>query len=559
MSPEPNASKKSTSTGKKTSPKKITAKPIEAKVLPPLDKHSEMLCNYIKAGYPGIYVISPERARTRIMINKIATDYSAKKRNHFVWNAAQGMLNTSTQQYNSSLTDIEEAIMMVEKANAGAIVQIEDLQTFLKKDEPDPILVAIIKSALDSAKKRGCVLIFTGVRESLPKELKHEVAVLDYGLPDAETLGLVLEGVCNSVKVPITLNGNKDQLIEAALGLTTGEAENAFALSLVQSKTLDPKVIGKEKAAVISRSGILEIIDTKDGIDDIGGLDVLKNYLVQRKDAFSKEAKEFGIPSMKGLLIVGVPGTGKSLCSKVAANVFECPLLKLDMGSVFGGTVGESEGNIRHALDTADAIGKCVLWLDEIDKGFSGVGSSNKSDAGTAARVMQTIMTWTSEKTTPVVLMATANDITELMTDQPALFRKGRFDQIFYCDLPTKVERMEIFKIHIRKIKRKISLVTPKVIEASRGYTGAEIEGCIAEALNCAFHDKSELTTGHIITALQQSMPISEQMADSIKHIREVSKGRFRLASTPDNTEETLDNDYSRSIDNTEVLAKEPF
>src|ERR1019366_8105511 len=215
-------------------------------------------------------------------------------------------------------------------------------------------------------------------------------------------------------------------------------AENASALSVVQSKAITPEIVAREKAQAVKKNGLLELIEAKESLDSIGGLDVLKEWLLKRRNAFSQRAIEYGLPTPKGLLIIGIPGTGKSLTAKATAKVFGVQLLKLDAGRIFAGLVGQSESNLRSVIQTAEAIAPCCLWIDEVEKGFSGTKSSNSTDGGTSARVFGTFLSWMQEKTAPVFVVATANDVTQL---PPEMLRKGRWDELFFVDLPNQAER----------------------------------------------------------------------------------------------------------------------
>ena len=237
------------------------------------------------------------------------------------------------------------------------------------------------------AKTKSKTLIILGCRMVLPPELERELTVIEFALPGKEELGAVLGGIMESANIKTMENEQREKVIDAASGLTTIEAENAFALSVVQSKTIDPVIVAKEKAQAVKKNGLLELIETKETLDSIGGLDVLKEWLLKRRHAFSQRAIEYGLPTPKGLLILGIAGTGKSLTAKATAKVFGVPLLKLDAGRIFAGLVGQSESNLRAVIQTAEAIAPCCLWIDEVEKGFSGTKSSNATDGGTSARV----------------------------------------------------------------------------------------------------------------------------------------------------------------------------
>ena len=326
--------------------------------------------------------------------------------------------------------------------------------------------------------------------------------------------------------------------MDAASGLTTIEAENAFALSFVQTRTIEPSVVAREKAQAVKKSGLLEIIETRESLESIGGLDSLKDWLLKRRDAFTPRAVEYGLPPAKGLLILGLPGTGKSLTAKVTAKVFGVPLLKLDAGRLYGGLVGQSESNLRSVIQTAEAIAPCVLWLDEAEKGLSGSKSSGSTDGGTSARVLGSLLSWMQEKTAPVFVVATANDVTQL---PPELLRAGRWDQMFFVDLPQQMEREAIWTIQIRKHRRNpADFDTVQLARASEGLTGSEIEAVFVESLYEGFDREAEPTDLDIARVLTEFVPLSKTMAEQITALRTWAKGRARFATSPAAAESRL-------------------
>jgi len=317
---------------------------------------------------------------------------------------------------------------------------------------------------------------------------------------------------------------------EAARGLTTVEAEDIMALSLVTERTLDPTMIAREKAVAIGRDGILELVEPTETADDVGGLDNLKGWLTKRRNAFGKEAREYGLPNPKGVLILGIPGTGKSLTAKVASSILGRPILRLDAGRLFAGIVGESEANLRRAVRTAEAIAPCILWIDEIEKGMSGARSSGSSDGGTSARVFGSFLSWMQEKTSPVFVIATANDIGQL---PPELLRKGRFDELFFVDLPDDNERDAIWRIHINRRGREADTFDIHAfVQLSEGFTGSEIQQAVTDAMFDCFDLGKELDTGSIVRAIDGTVPLSITMAEQIKHLRQWAGNRARRASS---------------------------
>jgi len=281
----------------------------------------------------------------------------------------------------------------------------------------------------------------------------------------------------------------------------------------------------------VKKNGLLELIESKESLADIGGLDQLKSWLLKRREAFSPRAKEYGLPVPKGLLILGIPGTGKSLTAKATAAVFGLPLLKLDAGRIFAGLVGQSESNLRSVIQTAEAIAPCVLWIDEVEKGFAGSRSSGATDGGTSSRVFGSFISWMQEKTAPVFVVATANDVSQL---PPEMLRKGRWDELWFVDLPNREEREAIWSIQIAKYGRDPrDFDIPQFAKSTEGLTGSEIEQVFIEALYQGFDQGSEpgdLTIGEVLVDF---VPLSKLMAEQISGLREWAKGRARPATTP--------------------------
>lgn len=483
------------------------------------------IMNYVRAGYPGIYLVSHEESRVEGELKAVA---QALKYHLHAWSSTEGLIDTedgSVKQANDPM----EAIAAVGELGEQVIVLLRDFHMFLQ--DSNPVLIRAVKDELARGKTKGRCLIILGCRQVLPPELEREIVVLDYCLPDKDQLGMVLDGICDSAKLKKLKSDDRDLVLDSASGLTSTEAENAFALSVVECKRIDPIVVAREKAATVKKNGVLEIITVKETLNDIGGLDVLKGWLVQRKEAYSQRAQEYGLPSPKGLLIVGIPGTGKSLTAKATASILGRPLLKLDAGRLFGGLVGQSESNLRAALNTAEAIAPCVLWIDEIEKGFSGSKSSGSTDGGTSARVFGGFISWMQERQKPVFVVATANDVSAL---PPEFLRKGRWDDLFFVDLPNLTEREAIWRIQIQRHGRDWSHYdTQALAKASEGYTGAEIEQAFIDALYAAFAAGREPSMPDIVKALAEAVPLSKLMADQIAGLRKWAVGRCRMATAP--------------------------
>ncbi len=283
---------------------------------------------------------------------------------------------------------------------------------------------------------------------------------------------------------------------------------------------------------MIRKSGHLEYFHPKATLDDIGGLDNLKSWLNRRRQSFTKDARDFGLETPRGVLLLGLPGTGKSLAAKAVANAWQLPLLRLDMGKIYGGIVGQSEANIRSALQTAEALAPSILWVDEIEKGLSGMQSSGATDGGTTSRVLGTFLTWMQEKEKPVFVVATANHIAQL---PPELLRKGRVDEIFFVDLPVQQDRKDIISIHLKRRNRLDDFTQDELDElaiASKGFTGAELEEAVKEAMFLAFDEGHQLNKDDILKAIQATSPLSLTMAEMIQDTRAWSKGRAVAASS---------------------------
>ena len=482
------------------------------------------IINYIRAGYPGLYLVSAEEQRVVLEMTRIAQEL---KYNLVFWSVVDGLVDTQ-KGTNNSANDPLEALIAIRDLKEKTLILLRDFHLFLT--DPNPILIRQLKDVLQMAKTKSKTLIILGCRMALPPELERELTVIEFALPGKEELGAVLGGIMESANIKTLDTETREKVIDAASGLTTIEAENAFALSVVQNKHVDPVIVAKEKAQAVKKNGLLELIETKETLDSIGGLDVLKEWLLKRRHAFSARAIEYGLPTPKGLLILGIAGTGKSLTAKATAKVFGVPLLKLDAGRIFAGLVGQSESNLRAVIQTAEAIAPCCLWIDEVEKGFSGTKSSNATDGGTSSRVFGSFISWMQEKSTPVFVVATANDVSQL---PPELLRKGRFDELFFVDLPNQAEREAIWEIQIgkhRRIPSEFDVV--QLAKATEGLTGSEIENVFIEALYLAFDVKKEPTDLDIAHVLTEFVPLSKLMAEQIGGLRTWAKGRARLATS---------------------------
>ena len=372
---------------------------------------------------------------------------------------------------------------------------------------------------------------------------------MEFGLPETRDFDKLLERIIEEVKdnPKVTIDLDKDsreRLLNAARGLTLKEAENVFAKTLVTDNRLtaeDINIVFSEKRQIIRKDGLLEYYESEEKITDVAGLDNLKSWMIKRSVAFTDKAKQFGLPPPRGVLLLGVQGCGKSLCAKAAASLWHLPLLRFDLGRMFSSLVGSSEENIRRAIQVAESVAPAVLWIDEIDKALAGATTSGGSDGGTSSRVFGTLLTWLSEKKSPVFVIATANDISKL---PPELLRKGRLDEIFFVDLPNLDERREIFRIHIAKRERNPTLFDlERLALLSEGFNGAEIEEAVIASLFDAFSSELELNTDIIVNSLGETIPLSKTMSEELTRLRGWATGRARPATKPI---ESVENRHSR-------------
>jgi len=482
------------------------------------------ITNHIRAGYPGLYLVSPEEQRVEAEMHQIAQDLQYGL---VFWSAVDGLVDTSKKS-TTPANDPLEALIAIQELREKTIVLLRDFHLFLA--DPNPILIRQLKDVLQAAKTKNKTLIILGCRLCLPPELEREITVIEFALPGKQQLNQVLDGIIESAELKGVEGEQRDKILDAASGLTTIEAENAFALSVVESKCIDPAIVAREKAQAVKKNGLLEIIETKENLDSVGGLDVLKEWLLKRRHAFNQRAIDYGLPTPKGLLIIGIPGTGKSLTAKATAKVFGVPLLKLDAGRIFAGLVGQSESNLRAVIQTAEAIAPCCLWIDEVEKGFAGSRASGSTDGGTSSRVFGSFISWMQEKKAPVFVVATANDVSQL---PPEMLRKGRFDELFFVDLPNQQEREGIWEIQISKYGRDArDFDTVQLAKATEGLTGSEIENAFVETLYLAFDREKEPTDLDIAGVLTEFVPLSKLMAEQIGSLKAWAKGRARLATS---------------------------
>ena len=495
----------------------------------------------IRARYPLIYVVTWEEQR---VLSDVANIASKLNKSVFEWSINNGLSPAGTDLQSQKRRDTSTEDPLVALGNVmehlePALYVFKDFHPFLKCQ--NTAVIRKMREVSISLKNTYKTIVIVSPILEIPSELEKDVTIVDFDLPgekDFEALvGRIIDEVKDNPKLNVNINEKmREQIIHSLLGLTLCEAENVLAKTLVQNRGLGKEsleVINSEKKQIIRKSGLLEYYDTDETIRSVGGLDSLKSWLAKRSVAFSEKAREFGLPPPKGILLLGVQGCGKSLMAKTISTMWQLPLLRFDVGRVFGSLVGSSEHNIRRAIKVAESISPAVFWIDEIDKAFRGSrGSGAATDAGTSARVFSTFLTWMSEKKHAVFVVATANDVSML---PPELLRKGRFDEIFFVDLPTLMERKGIFSVHLAKRKMDISKFDlDSLAKASFEYSGAEIEESIISGMFDSFYDKQQLSNERLLNSVSQIVPLSRTMSEDIDTLRKWAVGRTRPATSPE-------------------------
>ncbi|WP_462410816.1 AAA family ATPase [Neobacillus sp. Marseille-QA0830] len=508
-----------------------------------------LISNLLKARFPYLYIATWEEERAVAVIQSVADDVNLIKtgRKVFTWSVTKGLSENGEKGKEETKTPLK-ALEFIERYNEPAIFILKDFHVYFGNNgrQADNQLIRKIRDLVPTLKQSPSPknVIFVSPSLVLPDDLQKDVTIVEFDLPTFSEIKYVLDEMIyanqQSGRIVIDLDEEeKERLAKAAQGLTLQEAENAFARAMVEDGRLDindVEVIMEEKRQIIRKSGILEFIKSDLKIEDVGGLENLKRWLKKRNKSWLDSAQKYGLPAPKGVLITGVPGCGKSLIAKSISAMWQLPLLRLDMGKIFSGVVGSSEENMRKAIQTVEAIAPSVLWIDEIEKGFSGLSSGG--DSGTSSRIFGTFLTWMQEKTKPVFVVATANNIHSLPAE---LLRKGRFDEIFFVDLPTLKERMEIFRVHIEKrlnnpqVKGHFVLtdqVLEELAQLTEGYVGAEVEQIVISALFEAFSEERSIEFGDFVKAIHNTVPLSITQAEQIHSIREWANIRA-VAATP--------------------------
>lgn len=478
----------------------------------------------LRARYPVIYIVGVEEEPIEEVLQKV-TILSHSSRQLLFWDLVRGWSDNGNDK-----GSVMGALARIAKApDTATIFVLRDIHFILKNPDADknaPVIRAL-KNLTSKLKLTRQTLILTSHILTIPPELQEEITVVDFPLPNIAEIDYLIQQLVVPEKLKLTELA-KEQLIKACQGLSRARIRRVLAAALATKGEVNQTdidgVLGEKKQAV-RQTGILEFYTTYESLKNVGGLENLKNWVRIRQDAFTEGARRYGIPNPKGLLLVGIQGTGKSLSAKTIAHEWRLPLLRLDVGRLFGGIVGESENRIRQMIQVAEAISPCVLWMDEIDKAFGNMNSGVDGDSGTSRRVFGTLVTWMQEKTSPVFIVATANNVQILPAE---LLRKGRFDEIFFLNLPTEAERRDIFQVHLQKVRpsrmREFNLDT--LAQHTENFSGAEIQQVIIDGMHRAFGNlvngnRRDFTTEDILAAIAETVPLAAIAKEQIASLKQ--------------------------------------
>ncbi|MEL7350911.1 MAG: AAA family ATPase [Cyanobacteria bacterium P01_A01_bin.116] len=487
---------------------------------------SEELSLLVRSRYPLIYIPTREEERAEGAIAECAKAMS--DRAIYTWDYVDGYQGNPTDNGFGRRNPLQ-ALELIEKipASAAAIFVLRDFHRFLD----DISISRKLRNLMRLLKSQPKNIIILSAQLTIPDELSNIITVLEFPLPSVPEIRAEVDrllGATNSV----LSSSDTDELVRSCQGLAMERIRRVLARGIAAHGTFEPSdidLILEEKQQTIRQTQILEFYPASERISDIGGLDSLKDWLLKRGGAFSERARQYGLPHPRGLMLVGIQGTGKSLTAKAIAHHWHLPLLRLDVGRLFGGLVGESESRTRQMIQLAEALAPCILWIDEIDKAFAGF--DGRGDSGTTSRVFGTFITWLAEKSSPVFVVATANNIQAL---PPEMLRRGRFDEIFFVGLPTQDEREAIFNVHLSRLRphnlpayefKRLAYETPD-------FSGAEIEQSIIEAMHIGFSQNRDFTNDDILEAVSQIIPLARTAQPQIEALQAwAAAGKARLAS----------------------------
>jgi len=508
----------------------------------------------LRARNPLIWIVTREEARVEALLFEAAASaaYVAE-----TWDVAQGTCDMGGNAIDAGLRDpgdaLNEITIRAKGGNKRRVLIMRDMPAWLAGPSGATTLRQLRNLArfLPGVERdKAQAIIILSPSGEVPPELSNHATVIEWPMPDREEIAAILDaavrGLPADMQASAAPNGTRDAAIDAAVGLTGEEAASCFARSIVQLRKIDPKAIAKEKRRVIARERVLEWFDPlPGGLDAVGGLENLKSWLTARSGAYSAKAREYGLPAPKGAMLAGIPGCGKSLTAKAIATAWGVPLLKVDLGGLKSKFVGESEGNLRKAFKVIEAIGRCVVWFDEIEKALQG-STSGSADGGVSSDALGAILSWMQERQGEAFVIATANDVEGL---PPELLRKGRFDEVWWVDLPTSKERVEILRAALRAHNRsEDGIDLSDVVAACANFTGSEIAAIVPDALFAGFADGARpINTADLILAADTVVPLSKTAEAKITRLREWAKGRARSASAAET--ETQSRSGGRKLD----------
>jgi ATP-dependent 26S proteasome regulatory subunit len=473
---------------------------------------------HIEAKIPSIYIENYDWEKFQAEILKAGFE-----QDFYFYNDTQGVYRVVNKKFESG--DERDIMEVLANINPNSIYVFDNVHSYFN----DPQVLTSFRVAFRKLRRQNSAIIIFSPIMNIPKELEKELTILEYPMPKAKEISRLMSRYLADMGIHFDTD---EEIAKSMLGLTFREVENSIRKTALQFNKVTREQIPSlifEKEQIIKKSGYLEYFHPKESMSSIGGLDNLKDWLKNRSKAFSEEAIKYGLTYPKGVMLLGVSGTGKSLSAKAVSNSWKMPLLRLDFGKVFGGLVGESENNIRETIKIAESISPSILWIDEIEKGLSGNGGSN--DGGTSTRVFGTFLTWMQEKESEVFVLATANDISNL---PPELLRKGRFDEIFFVDLPTIEERKEIIKIHIERRGQNSKFIDiDEVARATKGFSGAELDEIVNESLFNIYtpSQKPVLKTRDLLDSAENLFTLSKTMEERIRALRKWAKERTKPAS----------------------------
>jgi len=496
--------------------------------------------NYHKACYSGLFVLTHEEGRlSRELISMRDADPGVSIHE---WDAQNGLVYRSgeTEMHHPEETKTTAFLLdyIQNYKHPDTIFILKDFHLHFDK----VINIRLLRNAWNKLKRRRNMIIFVGHKFAVPAELQKEIQLLDYNLPDTQAINERLTFIKDSINKELEDAGKPlidieqsiaEGSVEAAKGMTHMEVENAFAMAYITAKKFDNafvEAVFQEKIAQLKKNGLLTYMEPNISFENVGGMTGLKTWLLARKKAYSKEAREYRVPLPKGMLLASVPGTGKSLICKAIAKEFDCPLFALDIGSVFDSLVGNSEKNMREVIKTIESIGKCVILIDEIEKALSNSAVSGQGDSGVSSRIFGTFLSWLNDRTNPAFIVATTNNHTLLPA---ALIRKGRFDQLFWVDLPSADERKEILNVVIKKYGRDPGNFSIKtLVTGSENFTGAEIEEVFKDAMYKAFDQGEEISDSHVMDVLADFIPFATSHEEDLKQMRRQAQGKLVMVTS---------------------------